>query len=81
MATIKELTDENTNLKAQIVDLQAEIVRHKAATTAVEGIIHQVDNHDATPKDLRDAIVTLKAKRAVANTKPVIEPVDPEVIV
>lgn len=78
MPTIQELTDENITLKAQVSDLQTELARHKDVTIAVEGILHQVDVHGATPEDLKDAIVVFKAKRAVANTKPPVE--EPEII-
>ncbi len=78
MATVQELTDENIALKTQIADLRVELTRYKAATVAVEGILHHVDVHDSTAEDLRDAIVTFKAKRAIANTIPVLK--EPEVI-
>ena len=76
MATIEELTDENNGLKtqvaglqqentvlrAQLADLQEENVRLLGVEEAVRGIVHQIEVHDATPEDLRDALVTLKTK-------------------
>jgi len=78
--TIKELQLQVDMLTAENTALKAKMRRMETAITAVEGVVHQIDNHDATPEDLREAKVKFRIDSALRNIEPIVEPVIAEVI-